>query len=187
MRIKFFSALLLMVLGACSVAEIEETVPPQETVTQPGTVTPPKTELSATLQVPAEIPDDGKVVLKFTLQNNTDVDLYVLQWFTPFEGLGGDIFRVTHAGRLIPYQGPLAERSEPTPEAYLWLGPKDSASVEVDLTRAYDFSQAGEYSIEFRSPRVSHVARSEDDMAQTMDELGPVNIPSNQVTVVIND
>jgi hypothetical protein len=55
----------------------------------------------------------------------------------------------------------------------------------VDLAEAYDFSQAGEYTIGFLSPRISHVVRSEAEMAKTMADLGPVQMPSNRVTIRI--
>jgi hypothetical protein len=56
-------------------------------------------------------------------------------------------------------------------------------SATVDLAAAYDFSEPGEYTIAFISPRISHVARTEDQMATSVEELGPVQIPSNWVTV----
>jgi hypothetical protein len=63
---------------------------------------------------------------------------------------------------------------------------KDYLAIsEVDLATAYDFSKAGEYTIEFLSPSISHVARTEAEMAKTVDDLGPVQIRSNRVTVKI--
>jgi hypothetical protein len=58
-------------------------------------------------------------------------------------------------------------------------------SAEVDLATAYDFSKAGEYTIEFLSPSISHVAKTEAEMAKTLDDLGPVQMPSNKVTTRI--
>jgi hypothetical protein len=145
----------------------------------------PKSELSATLEVPSHLPTGETVVLTFTLTNHSEVDLYVLKWFTPLEGLGGEIFRVKRDGQVIPYEGPLAERADPTPDAYVFLEAGASVSATVDLARAYDFSERGGYTIAFISPRISHVARSEGEMATSVDDLGPVAMPSNQVTVTI--
>ena len=34
------------------------------------------------------------VMLRFDLTNNGDIDLYVLKWFTPLEGLNSDCLKV---------------------------------------------------------------------------------------------
>ena len=151
------------------------------------TIEPPETELEATIEVPATLSSGEAVNLRFTLINNTDTRLYVLKWYTPLEGIAGKIFRVERDGQVIPYQGILAKRAAPPPEAYVLLEPGESVSAEVDLATAYDFSKAGEYTIEFLSPSISHVARTEAEMAKTVDDLKPVQIPSNTVTVQIVD
>jgi peptidyl-Lys metalloendopeptidase len=170
-----FNALVLMALVLGAVA-----------CTSPGeTVEPPETQLEAILKVPATLPGGEAVNLRFTLVNNTDSELYVLKWYTPLEGIAGEIFRIERDGEAIPYEGILASRGDPTPDAYVLLGPGESVSAEVDLATAYDFSKAGEYTIEFLSPSISHVARTEAEMAKTVDDLGPVQIRSNEVTIRI--
>jgi peptidyl-Lys metalloendopeptidase len=176
MRKRVFSLWIvaaLVVLGACA------------PTVGGSSVDPPTTQLSATLQMPASLPDGETVKLQFTLTNNSDVDLYVLKWYTPLEGIGGEIFGVERDGQAIPYVGILAMRGDPTPEGYGLLEAGQSASAEVDLATSFDFSQPGEYTIEFLSPRISHVARSEAEMARSVDDLGPVAMPSNQVSVTI--
>jgi len=163
----------LVVLGAC------------EPTVAGNPVVPSATGLSATLEAPARLPDGDTVTVQFTLTNNSDVDLYVLKWYTPLEGIGGEIFRVERDGQAVPYTGILATRGDPTPEGYQRLEAGQSASAEVDLATSFDFSQPGEYTIEFLSPRISHVARSEAGMARSVDDLGPVDIPANTVTVKV--
>jgi hypothetical protein len=165
--------LVAFTLGAC-------------VLTSPGeTSEPPETELKANLKVPASLPSGEVVKLRFTLINNTDTELYVLKWYTPLEGIAGEIFRVERDGQFIPYEGILAARGDPSADAYVLLNPGESVSAEVDLATAYDFSPAGEYTIAFLSPRISHVAKTEDQMAASVDDLGPVEIPSNSVAVRI--
>ncbi|MFN2220243.1 MAG: hypothetical protein ACK2UA_16670, partial [Anaerolineae bacterium] len=101
---------LLVVLGACA------------PVLTNNTATVPAPELSATLEMPANLPDGNRVMIQFTLTNNSHADLYVLKWYTPLEGIGGEIFRVKRDGQAIPYTGILAMRGDPTPEAYQLLG-----------------------------------------------------------------
>jgi hypothetical protein len=176
MRNRVFSlwiVVALVVLDACALT------------VEGNPVVPTATGLSATLEAPARLPDGNTVIVQFTLTNNSDVDLYVLKWYTPMEGIGGEIFRVERDGQAIPYTGILAMRGDPTPEGYQPLEAGQSASAEVDLATSFDFSQAGEYTIEFLSPGISHVARSEAEMATSVDELGPVDMPSNTVTLEI--
>ncbi|HZD57008.1 MAG TPA: hypothetical protein VE136_09815 [Anaerolineales bacterium] len=124
--------------------------------------------------------------LNFLLENQSQEALYLLKWYTPLEGIAGDIFDVARDGQAIPYLGVLATRGNPTPESYILLEPGKSVSTDINIEAAYDFSQPGLYTIKFRSPRISHIARSEAEMATTLDELGPVKIPSNEINVLMN-
>jgi hypothetical protein len=99
--------------------------------------------------------------------------------------LVGEIFCVQRDGQPIPYRGPEAERAEPTPDAYVLLEAGASMSATIDLAAVYDFSKPGLYTIAFGSPRMSHMARTEGEMATSLDDLGPVAMPSNQVPVTI--
>ena len=187
----------VLLLGACVPTPTGNAIDPPETelsatlevpsFTPRGARGPadPETELTATLEMPSRLPNGETVKLKFTLTNNSEVDLYVLEWYTPLEGIAGEIFRIERDGQLMPYEGILAMRGNPTPEAYLLLEAGRSVSAEVDLAIAYDFSPAGEYTITFLSPRISDVARTKEEMARTVGDLGRVEIPSNSVTVKI--
>jgi hypothetical protein len=143
--------------------------------------------LEAYLKVQSPIQQGGgePISVNFRLENHTQEGLYLLKWYTPLEGIGGDIFEVTRDGQPIAYMGPMASRSAPTPESYIFVEPEKGVTTEVNIAEAYDFSQLGTYSIQFRSPRISHLARSEAEMATSLGELGPVNIPSNVVTLEV--
>ncbi len=170
-----------LALGACT------SKPPSTAVEPTETSQPPQTDadLEAVIQVPTTLPDGDSVELEFTLINRSETGLYVLKWYTPLEGFGGEIFRIERDGQPIPYEGPLAMRGDPTPDDYVFLDAGASVSAAVDLAAAYDFSQPGEYTIAFISPRISHVATTVDQMAASVDDLGPVRMPSNGVVVEI--
>jgi hypothetical protein len=176
---------VILALGACTPASSSAAVEPTETNQPAETSQPPQTDLEAVLQVPITLPDGDSVELAFTMINQSETGLYVLKWYTPLEGLGGEIFRVERDGQPIPYEGPLAMRGDPTPEGYVLLDAGASVSATVDLAAAYDFSKPGTYTIAFISPRISHVARTEAEMAKTVEDLGPIQICSNRVTVSI--
>jgi hypothetical protein len=51
------------------------------------------------------------VELRFSLHNRTDRTLHVLTWYTPLEGLAGEILRLTRDENPVPYLGILAKRA----------------------------------------------------------------------------
>ncbi len=176
-----FWAILLaaLLLGACSWA------PKSEDIGGPlpgfGGSQASQSGFRASLEVPPQMSSGESTQLKFTLVNESDARLYLLRWYTPLEGIAGEILAVKRDGELIPYQGILASRMPPTPDDYVALDAGASVSVVVDLAEGYDLSTPGEYSVKFLSPRTSHVASSEDEMATTMEELGPVQIPCHEI------
>lgn len=176
------TALLLSGCGWAAGSDVAEVPDPGPTVPP---VSPTQGDLEAVLWIPATLPDGDSVELEFTLTNSSEEDLYVLKWYTPLEGLGGEIFRVKRDGQPVPYEGPLAMRGDPTPDAYVFLEAGSSVSATVDLAAAYDFSKSGVYTISFLSPRISHVARTEAEMATSVDDLGPVRIPANEVRMTL--
>ena len=91
------------------------------------------------------------VELRFSLHNRTDRTLYVLTWYTPLEGLAGEILCLTRDGNPVPYQGILAKRGDPTAEEYVTIQAGTTADAVVDLAESYDLSQAGQYEVVFTS------------------------------------
>ena len=178
MQTKKFTSLYLTLLICCLIISACGSI-------QTVSMKPEQSSLVAILEFPDKLPVHEPVIVKFTLQNNSDKAIYFLKWYTPLEGISGEIFRVERDGQLLPYEGILAKRAAPMPESYIHLDPGESVSAEVDLSSAYDFSQPGEYTIAFLSPRISHIAYSEKEMASSVDELHPVNISSKEVSVKI--
>ncbi len=152
---------------------------------RPAASQPAGSGLRATLEIPPSLPIDEAVKLRFSLINESGSSLYVLNWFTPLEGIGGEIFRVKRDGEIVLYQGIQVSRGDPTSDAYTLLEAGEMVAAEVDLSPAYDFSIPGNYTIGFISPRISHLARSEAELAKSLNELGPIEIPSNEVSVKI--
>jgi len=167
---------------------------PRETgQSEPTETTPGKTgsavlqdsPLMATIEAPESLPAGEVVNVRFTLTNISSEGFFVLKWFTPLEGLAGDIFQVQRDGVDLPYRGKLVKRGPPISEDYVWIGAGGSISAEVDLAEGYDFSQAGQYTLHFRSPRLSHTAKTLGEQADSVDELEMIRIPSDPVSVTI--
>jgi hypothetical protein len=94
---------------------------------------------------------------------------------------------VQRDGQPVSYLGIFATRANPTGDSYLYIEPGQTISAEVDIAQSYNLSQPGTYYIRFRPPRISCLAASKSDLATTLDELGPVNIPSDEVSVQITE
>ena len=165
----------------------QETARPAPTSTS-GPTEPPlpgESGLIASVEAPASLASGEAVNVKFTLTNTLSEGLYVLRWFTPLEGLAGDIFRIRRDGLHLPYHGILVKRAPPTAEDYVWLDAGGSISAEVDLAEGYDFSQPGQYTVQFSSPRLSYTAKALGEQAHSFEELAAIEIPSNPITVTI--
>lgn len=66
------------------------------------TRTTPRLSLDCTLEMDETYPVGEPVNLRFELHNQTDRPLYVLIWYTPLEGIAGDIFQVARNGESYP-------------------------------------------------------------------------------------
>jgi peptidyl-Lys metalloendopeptidase len=140
--------------------------------------------VNATLQVKKEKPH---VRLTFTLTNNTEETVKVLKWFTPFEGIRGNIFLVQLDNKTVTYRGRLVKRGDPRPEDFLVIEAGQSISTVVDLSSAYDLTNKGTYSVEYKSPKHSIILRKGQKQPTTRSALGRINIPSNKVTFQITN
>lgn len=141
--------------------------------------------LTAELSAPETLPLCEPVEVEFTITNTGDRALYLLNWYTPLEGVLGNIFKVAFQGQELPYQGPMVMRAAPLPEQYIQLVAGESKTAVVGLSDVYDFTESGEYTIAYRSPFISDVAFDESGFAETVDELGPVQITSSPITLEI--
>jgi hypothetical protein len=90
-----------------------------------------------------------EILVDMELRNLAEAPRYVLKWYTPFEGVAGEIFRVEHDGEVVPYRGIRAKRGEPVAADYIKLSAGASAEASVDLAHSYDLSVPGTYRIEF--------------------------------------
>lgn len=141
--------------------------------------------LSASLSVPPEVELCDPIPLVFTVTNQGDDGVYLLTWYTPLEGVAGNIFRISSGGEELAYQGPLAMRGDPVQDQYIFLEPGGSTSAEVDLSPYFDFSRPGEYLIAYRSPWISYAGPENAPLPERVDQLGPVKILSKPISLKV--
>lgn len=110
--------------------------------------------LQCQLRVEEPLRAGGPIILRFSLSRpagHGDKPVYALRWYTPLEGVRGSFLKVEREGVAIPYQGPLVKRGDPSMEDYVEIHPGKPVEGAVDIGPAYDFSQPGHYTIEFKT------------------------------------
>ena len=91
------------------------------------------------------------VMLRLTLSNTFIQPVEVLQYYTPFEGILGDIFYIHYGDEVLSYRGPLVKRGPPTDEDWLLLETDESLTTEVDLSSAWNLGRSGDYTLRLRN------------------------------------
>lgn len=87
----------------------------------------------------------------FTLTNRTAVDLYLLRWQLPIDGIYTELFEVERDGEPVAYTGRHVKFGTPRAEDYVRVAAGASLSMLVDLAGSYDFSKSGEYSVRYHA------------------------------------
>ncbi|MDY7230556.1 protease [Hyalangium rubrum] len=143
---------LVLLCGACA-SRKEEAAPPP--ATQASAPTPEAAPMAVTLEcemsVAPRLRVGEPVELKFKLRNATSEPLSVLTWQTPLEGLFNKYLKVTRDGAEVSFSGPTMKRGDPGADAYVTLEPGAAKEATVEISLAYDFTQPGNYRIEFRN------------------------------------
>jgi len=143
-------------------------------------------DLQAFLSAPDQVSLCDPIPIVFTVTNQSDRTLYLLKWYTPLEGIAGKIIQVARDGQELDYLGILAMRGDPTRDQYVTLEPGASASAEFDISEYFDFGQPGDYQVTFQSPWISYLSENPEDLALSVDDLGPVEIPSAPLIINVN-
>src|SRR5690349_18187385 len=86
------------------------------------------------------------VTATLTLHNAGHSAFQLLRWHGPSAELQESLFAVTRDGAAVRYIGPDMKRAAPDAEDFLSIAPGHSASAQVTLSGAYDFSTTGAYS-----------------------------------------
>jgi peptidyl-Lys metalloendopeptidase len=136
--------------------------------------------LDPTAEVTVELSPDRQslgrnddVLVTVTLTNRSATVQYLLAWQTPLAGVQAPLFEVTRDGQKVAYLGIQAKRPAPAASDYIVLAPGASRSVQVELSRLYDMSVTGAYSVRYRqdslqlfsAPGVMHAVAALPDYA----------------------
>ena len=180
MKLKTFGIIAIVLASAAVLGCIESqsgapaNVNPASTVTQTHSL---KYQLNANNSYVVSMP----ITINFTLENLQAEKLWILKWYTPLEGLRGEIFLVKCDGKEISYEGMMAKRGDPDRDSYMHIVPRGSVSEVVDLSGAYNIPVSNECQIEFKG-RIYDVLSSEDKLPRRRDDHQGMDITGNVVT-----
>jgi peptidyl-Lys metalloendopeptidase len=90
-------------------------------------------------------------VVRVALTNGSAQDLYVPYWQTPLRGVTGNLFDVRLNGQPVAYTGRLTKWGPPQAEDYVRIPAGQELAVSVDLSRHYDLTRTGEYTVQLRT------------------------------------
>lgn len=124
------------------------------------------------------------MTINFTLENLLDENLWVIKWYTPLEGLRGDIFQVKCDGKEIPYEGMMIKRGEPDQDSYIHIVPRGSVSEEVDLSSGYNLPISEDCQVDFKG-RIYDIMSDEGKLPRRNDEHEGMDITGKSVAFCV--
>jgi hypothetical protein len=136
------------------------------------------TGLEAHIDMNAHVARGERAMVEFTLRNDSPDEIFILQWQTPLRALEHEIFDVRRNGEVVEYVGPHVKFGSPRPEHYIRLAAGEARTVNIDLGQLYDFSQAGEYSVQYRV--------NVQDAIKPHFTIEPAFIRSNRVSAAVD-
>ena len=136
------------------------------------------------LQAESSYIQGAPVMVGFSVENLSSVDVWILKWYTPLEGIKGKIFEVTCDGVDIPYEGRLMKRGNPEKDEYARLYPGESASAKVDLASVYALPACKECRLKFKG-RIHDAVLDQREVPRAAEAHLPVDVPGNAVSFSI--
>lgn len=118
------------------------------------------TTLTAVLRASGETKPGDSIKVSFVVYNFTDSVRRFCKWHTPFEPLMSKYLDVYSTdGTEAQYQGPMAKRMMPAPaDSYISVKAGDSLKAEVNVSKAYQFTKPGQYTLKYNSSAISGIA-----------------------------
>ena len=85
------------------------------------------------------------IELTFAIRNSSNTPYQVLAWETPLEDQVTNFLTVERDGRVLRYDGRHVKRGDPVEQDYVVLGPNETITRQVDISRSYPIDAPGVY------------------------------------------
>jgi hypothetical protein len=155
---------------------------------------PPDGPLEVVISHPESTKEAESGVVIFTMTNRSDAPIYVLKSLTPFLGNGERLtnnlldvmdghgkrakYTSMYVGETVNKDGSLDEKS------FIKMNSGDSLSRKIDLSKSYDLSAGGAYTVRFNRPVVGKATRNDRGVARL--EQADFYSASNTLDIWIN-
>lgn len=121
--------------------------------------------LTCNLSVSSPVRQGHPVNVELALHNSLAAPVQVLRYFTPFEGIMGEIFDIHRQGQPVLYEGPMVKRAAPGEEDWQLLNAGEKLSATVDIAGAWNLARPGEYRLQLRNG-ISYRVAGEPELRQ---------------------
>jgi len=159
-KIPTYLPILILVLSACDTNTGAGTESPAKSTTGVSIASSPACELG----VAEDVHKGGLIIVELSINNPTSENIEVLQYFTPLEGILGEVFTVEFQGEPLDYLGPMVKRKPPTEEDWLPINANETLTAKIDISPYWDMSEAGEYTLNLTSD-FSYRSESQEEPA----------------------
>jgi len=134
------------------------------------------------LSVGIEMAEDsvpGVASVLFYVNNNTNDDIRMLIWGTPFEQqLSADILSVTYNDQSLAYLGRMIKRGAPLEKDFINVPAGERLDSPIDLFTSYGVTGAGEYKVALNIVEIDGVAM--------INQETPVALSDTELLLVID-
>lgn len=146
LRVSQHAALaLLLAVAACSPDRPALT---EASASSPGAMASPN-GLDVRVSLAGEVTGSAPVVAQVTLTNRASYAVEVLESQLPSEDMETAQFVVRRDGQPVAYEGPHIKRGLTWSDAIIRVEPGASYTYQIELSRAYDLSRDGRYTVAF--------------------------------------
>lgn len=101
----------------------------------------------------------GNGIVDIEVTNASSKTARIPRWELPSSTAESNLFSISRDGQILRYEGRMIKRGLPSAADFAILRPGQTHKVTVDLSEAYDLSQAGDYTITFAS-QLQHASLS---------------------------
>ncbi len=103
------------------------------------------------MSLAADVRGDAPVIARVLVTNRSRATVVVPEWQLPSEDMESAQFVMRREGQPVSYAGPHIKRAASQAVAMIRVAPGVTLVYDIELSRAYDLSQSGRYTIEFVS------------------------------------
>lgn len=172
------SAVLLFSLG-CSTDRPALTEAPSSL---DGTAAQSRSGLDVRVSLAPEMRGNGPVMARVVVTNLTSAAIEIAETELPSEDMESPQFVVLRNGQRVLYAGPHIKRGPVVATEMIRIAAGATLSYDIELSRAYDLSQDGTYSVEFQSRVATSAQPSLRSSRQEVRLYGRAALATNGIT-----